>query len=78
MHWPMIQLESVPLIMKDGTRSMQTIDRACPMSTIERLIIFLLSDHTFCYSGAPLLPILCISLRAFPEMIQDFFLCKAS
>ena len=47
MHVSMIQVEFVPLIMKDGTCTMQSFDRACPMSMIERLIIFLLSDHNF-------------------------------
>ena len=36
-----------------------------------------LKDLNFGYSGTPLLLILCTTLRAFPEMIQDHFLCKA-
>ena len=73
MHRPMIQVESVPLIMKDGTSYVQSFDRVCQTSPIERLIIFFYQNTTFGYSGAPLLLILCISLRVCPEMIQDFF-----
>ena len=43
----MIQVDFVPLIMKDGTSSVKNFERACPTSMIERLIIFLLSDHNF-------------------------------
>ena len=47
MHWPIIQVEFVPLIIKDGTNSVQSFQCDCPTSMIERLIIFLLSDHNF-------------------------------
>ena len=47
MHWSMIPVEFVPLIMMDGTSSVQSFDRACPTSMIERLISFLLSAHNF-------------------------------
>ena len=61
MHWLKIQVEFVPLIMKDGTSSVQNFERACPTSMIERLIIFLLSDHNFwlqrCFVAADILHI---------------------
>ena len=47
MHWPMIQFKLVSLHIKDGTGSLQSFDRAYPTSMIERLILFLLSDHNF-------------------------------
>ena len=47
MHWPMNQFKFVSLHIKDGTGSVQSFDRACPTSMIERLILFLLSDHNF-------------------------------
>ena len=36
-----------PLSTKDGTGSVQSFDRACPASVVERLILFGLSDHNF-------------------------------
>ena len=47
IHWQMIQVKFVLLSKKDGTSSVQNFDRACPTSMIERLIIFLLSNHNF-------------------------------
>ena len=78
MHWPMIQVKFVPLSMKDGTSSVRSFSRACPMAMIESLLkMFYYQTTTFGYSRAPLLLILFISLRAFPEMNKTFFLCKA-
>ena len=42
MHWLMIQVKFVLLIMKYRTSSVQSFERACSTSMIERLRIFLL------------------------------------
>ena len=55
----MIQFKLLTLHIKDGTGSVQSFDRACATSMIERLILFLLSDPNFwvqwCFVNASIL-----------------------
>ena len=52
----MIPFYFYPLSMKGGTGSLQSFERACPSSVVERLVLFGLSDHNFwiqwCYCDA--------------------------
>ena len=68
IHWPMFQVKFVPLSRKDGTSSMQSFDCAGPTSMIERLIVFLLSDHNFWLQRCSLL-IFCIALRDLTKIL---------